>query len=593
MAQEEQIKIRIQADAEQFKIVSAAVEKALAGIGKEADITAGKIKNVGNAVKQSNMQWTNLALVVQDLPYGFRAIQNNLPALAGSMASVTGPAYLAFSALIAVVTVFDQSLQKANKTASESMKKFNDVNVEMRSMAGIFSAVKQGTLSARDATRMYNEKLGDLFGTAKSVYEAEQLYISKTEGYIKSQYYRAKADIEYEKAKEALAKKDTAYADNQVGILGTLALAAKNFVKSGGLFGGAGQLYKSMGGFAKDFTNSQIELAGYVTDGYEAEFQKRITLGNINKNKELSLLKQYGIQATTYRDKVDKDEEARRKQAIKNAEKFAKRDQKIKDFIAKQNARFGQLEAAPKELTKQEQEDAYNKQLQDDFKNKVAFDKKASENTISNLKTQYQQELALTGTDYEAKIQLQQNYLEQLKQGYMDGTIGLTEFNKERNALIIQQNKTVTDAAKQNMNDIVRIGTSIMAALGPALDMLLEKGASLGEVLSQAFKDILKKLLKVMIAAAITVAILATIGLVKWDELGKAYGKLVTSGMGLGSFDFAGAKTTANVANGTAENVSNGLNTGQNVNVNVSGKIAGNDILLASQKASSNNNVTF
>lgn len=593
MAQEEQIKIRIQADAEQFKIVSAAVEKALAGIGKEADITAGKIKNVGNAVKQSNMQWTNLALVVQDLPYGFRAIQNNLPALAGSMASVTGPAYLAFSALIAVVTVFDQSLQKANKTASESMKKFNDVNVEMRSMAGIFSAVKQGTLSARDATRMYNEKLGDLFGTAKSVYEAEQLYISKTEGYIKSQYYRAKADIEYEKAKEALAKKDTAYADNQVGILGTLALAAKNFVKSGGLFGGAGQLYKSMGGFAKDFTNSQIELAGYVTDGYEAEFQKRITLGNINKNKELSLLKQYGIQATTYRDKVDKDEEARRKQAIKNAEKFAKRDQKIKYFIAKQNARFGQLEAAPKELTKQEQEDAYNKQLQDDFKNKVAFDKKASENTISNLKTQYQQELALTGTDYEAKIQLQQNYLEQLKQGYMDGTIGLTEFNKERNALIIQQNKTVTDAAKQNMNDIVRIGTSIMAALGPALDMLLEKGASLGEVLGQAFKDILKKLVKVAIAAAITVAILATIGLVDWSQLGKAYGKLFASGMGLGSFDFAGAKTTANVANGTAENVSNGLNTGQNVNVNVSGKIAGNDILLASQKASSNNNVTF
>ena len=39
---EEQIKIRIQADADQFKAVSAAVEKALADIGKQADITAGK-----------------------------------------------------------------------------------------------------------------------------------------------------------------------------------------------------------------------------------------------------------------------------------------------------------------------------------------------------------------------------------------------------------------------------------------------------------------------------------------------------------------------------------------------------------------------
>jgi len=67
----------------------------------------------------------NLALVVcQDLPYGFRGIPNNLPALAGSLAAVTGPAYLAFSALISAITIFDQSLQKANKTASESMSKF-------------------------------------------------------------------------------------------------------------------------------------------------------------------------------------------------------------------------------------------------------------------------------------------------------------------------------------------------------------------------------------------------------------------------------------------------------------------------------------
>jgi len=46
------------ADADQFKAVSAAVEKALADIGKQADITAGKVKSAGNAVKQSNQAWT-------------------------------------------------------------------------------------------------------------------------------------------------------------------------------------------------------------------------------------------------------------------------------------------------------------------------------------------------------------------------------------------------------------------------------------------------------------------------------------------------------------------------------------------------------
>jgi len=42
---------------------------------------ASKMKGAGDSVKKSNMQYTNLALVLQDLPYGFRGIQNNLPAL--------------------------------------------------------------------------------------------------------------------------------------------------------------------------------------------------------------------------------------------------------------------------------------------------------------------------------------------------------------------------------------------------------------------------------------------------------------------------------------------------------------------------------
>lgn len=589
---DEQIKIRIQADAEQFKAVSAAVEKALADIGKEADITAGKIKSAGNAVKQSNMQWTNLALVIQDLPFGFRAIQNNLPALAGSMAAVTGPAYLAFSALVAAVTMFDQSLQKANKTADESMSKFNDINVEIKSMASIFSAVRQGTLSARDATRMYNEKLGDLYGTAKNVYEAEQLYTSKTEGYVKAQYYRAKADLEYEKAKEALKRKDNAYAEDQIGVLGRLATATVSFFKAGALQGVSG-LYKQSVTMSKDLASQQVELAGYVTDKEEAEFQKRLALYEQYMSKAFQTEQQYGIKSTTYKDINDKEEEKRRKQALKDAEDYAKKQAALKIWVAKQTARFGELEAAPKELSAKEQQDAYNKQLQDDFAAKMAFDKKTSLATIANLKTQYQQELALTGTDYKAKIDIQNAYLEQLKQGYMQGTIGLTEFNKERNALIIQQNKTVTDAAEANFKSIINIGTSIMSALGPALDMLLEKGASLGEVLGQAFKDILKKLVKVAIAAAITVAILATIGLVDWSQLGKAYGKLFASGMGFGNFDFAGAKAAQNTANYTAENATNGLNPSNSVNVNVSGKISGTDIAIASQRATSNNNVTF
>ncbi len=68
-----------------------------------ASNAAGK---AGNSVKQSNMQWTNLSLIIQDLPYGLRGIQNNLPALAAGMGGV----YLAVSAVVAILTALDMGL---------------------------------------------------------------------------------------------------------------------------------------------------------------------------------------------------------------------------------------------------------------------------------------------------------------------------------------------------------------------------------------------------------------------------------------------------------------------------------------------------
>ena len=256
-------------------------------------------------LKQSSKQWTSLALVVQDLPYGFRGIQNNLPALFGSIASAAGPAYFAFSALIAAITYFDQQSSKASESTKSLYEGFNKLKTETLSLGSIFSAVREGTLSAADATKIFNEKLGDLYGTAKSVYEAEQLYIKKTEGYIKAQYFRAKADIEYEKAKEALGKKDAAYAEDQVGVLGRLATATAAFFKGGAMQGIAG-FYKTASIYAKDFNAQQTELAGYETDYQEAQFQKRLALGERYLSEAYKIEKQYGIKSTTIIDKTDK-----------------------------------------------------------------------------------------------------------------------------------------------------------------------------------------------------------------------------------------------------------------------------------------------
>lgn len=591
---DEQIKIRILADSKQFEVASDAVAKKLKSIGIEADITQGKVQSLDNTMKKTNQQWTNLALVIQDLPYGFRGIQNNLPALVGGFAAATGPIYLGISTVIAALTILDQKTSAAASAAKklkDEQKSLGDQLLESSQNARTQGLLLQGYVTIANNVNLAENTRQEALKKANEIYGVHNEKLTLT-------------NINTKKIKESL--------DGYIQSLINFAVAEKyaaqiadKIIEKDKIQAQIDEKKKKSYALLLEYTGKQTLASRDVVDVMADRRKVEAEIYNLNESKKsvikeiTDLTNNYTVslteatKASALFGALDKDEIKQRDKAVKDAEKYAKDQVKLKAWVAKQTARFGQLEAAPKELSGKEQQDAYYKQLQGDFAAKMAFDKKTSESTITNLRTQYQQELALTGTDYKAKIDLQTAYLEQLKQGYMDGTIGLTEFNKERNALIIQQNKTVTDAAKANMADVVRIGTSIMSALGPALDMLLEKGASLGEVLGQAFKDILKKLLKVMIAAAITVAILATIGLVKWDELGKAYGKFVTAGMGFGNLDFAGAKTTAGVANGTAENVSNSINPSQGMNVNVSGRISGNDILLASQKASSNNNVTF
>ena len=105
-----------------------------------ANAASGAIGGSASNLKKSNQAYTNLALVIQDLPYGFRGIQNNLPALMGSVAGATGPMYLAFSALIAAVTAYDAGLFKAKETNDEFNKSLQKTNEELRKAASYTNA---------------------------------------------------------------------------------------------------------------------------------------------------------------------------------------------------------------------------------------------------------------------------------------------------------------------------------------------------------------------------------------------------------------------------------------------------------------------
>lgn len=200
--------------------------------------------NTGDAsLKKSNQQMTNLALVIQDLPYGFRGIQNNLPALIGGFAGVGGAAYVLGSALIAIYTAYGDkinevifktnALDKANKQLQEGMvesvKSTSSAREELFKVAAVIKAGKDNLIDKSAALDYYNKQLGTTFGAATTLEEAEAKMIEKTPKYIEAIGLKAKAQFYYAKAAEYAIKGDLAGLEEQTTAFDKLIAFGKAF----------------------------------------------------------------------------------------------------------------------------------------------------------------------------------------------------------------------------------------------------------------------------------------------------------------------------------------------------------------------------
>lgn len=217
---DQNIKVKIDLDVAEFKKHAEELSKAISNVlGKDVELFNGKIKqtsgyvnqatnsfnnaanaakNAGNSVKNANQQWTNLALVIQDLPFGFRGIQNNLPALAANFAAVTGPIYLAVSSLIAIWTAFGDEITKvifktseASKNSSLLSNSFKSVensvvqaSLSVDRMNFMIDEAKKGFVSKDKVVKEYNETLGKTIGHQKDFNGVVEAMDSKGKKYI-------------------------------------------------------------------------------------------------------------------------------------------------------------------------------------------------------------------------------------------------------------------------------------------------------------------------------------------------------------------------------------------------------------------------
>jgi hypothetical protein len=218
---DQNIKVKIDLDVADFnkhaKELSDAISKVL---GRDIDLFNGKLRQtaqtaqqagaaLGNAgkaantagadAKKANVQWTNLSLIIQDLPYGLRGIQNNLPALAAGMGGV----YFAISAVVAVLTAMDMGLisfgskvklnTDYNKEYASSLA---EQKVKLDSLYGIATNVNRSMEDRVTAAKKLKEEYPKLLNN----FSAEEIAAGKA---VDAYNKLSEAVIRYAKAEAA------------------------------------------------------------------------------------------------------------------------------------------------------------------------------------------------------------------------------------------------------------------------------------------------------------------------------------------------------------------------------------------------------
>ena len=661
---EENIVIKIKADIGITKEVIEAVTKAMEGLGKTATIVSGNVKitnknledtnkilgevgetakkttgainGAGDSVKKSNQQWQALSLVVQDLPYGFRGIQNNLPALLGGVAAVGGAAYFAFSAIVALYTAYGQQINDAilkttdlekaqrelGKSTIEAAKSTDTARTEILKITSIVQAAKDGFIDKSAAIELYNEKLGDSFGKVNTLAEAEQALVDKAPKYVEALMLKAKAEFYFAKASEFAIKKDIAGLQDQTSALDKLLITAKTigaFADVGGVKGILKTLVEGIGQAQAEGVAEVTKTAGAIADVLTAEGKKTMTA-------YFSALKEAGLNDTDIQAIIDK----LNKKLLKVTEKT--NAEKLKAIKDANNAETKALINTLDERGKKEYEAglllaenlekmkaagytdsttyyaAYRQKILDIAKyyddKEIKEQEKVSKEFVTAFKSETKQQESDFNQFYKTKMDLATGDLAaqkeillqqraQLEEGLVLQAISWDKYTKgvgQNVKDVAQINAKIT---KEAFDSLMQMGNVIMNALGPSLDMLIEKGENIGEVLTAAFHSIIRQLAKVIIAAGIAVALMAILFpsmLAKAGGAGAVFKGLVGQGMGIGGIIGGGNGTKGvDATNGT--NAINAIQNNPANNNNGEFVLKGNDLVLALQRSNSSLNL--
>ena len=555
-----------------LKFTKKSVDDLAAGLNQlsTAQTKAGKAgAAAGASLKKSNQQWTNLALVIQDLPYGFRGIQNNLPALMGGIAGMAGPLYLVGSAIIALFTAWDAGLFKTknatsalndiqkqyNETLKSSMGSAGEEISKINSLVSIagnheismekrLSAVKKlqdeypsyfGNLDKEkilngDVATAVNGVKTAIIERAKATAIASKINAVAAEKFVEEENLYANALEKTARKKRAIAAaRATGIPDAKIPELLRKVYADidKEDEKIKSKINVYDKLLTRLEGL---YTKSATASMGLDTPKPTKTSVPTLEDPNI---KLLEAKKQY------YKDNLlmsaSFEEEILGRQrdlAVRQAEL----EKKDKAYIQTIRDRYNQL-------ILNSQAETGRRFIEEQHKLGVEEAKEYEKNAKDQEKN-YQDNLKIIDEFYKNKMNLatgdkeQQLSILEEQQGYWDvlyeyGLVSYKDYVKKTGEIAKQQININNGLIKNSIQATMQLGMAIMSALAPAFDMMVDKGASIGEALESVFTGLLKQLAKVIVTAAIAVALMAALGLVDFAAIGSTFKMLVSQGMGL------------------------------------------------------------
>jgi len=642
------------------------LDKRILDLKADYDKLSQSLNSGQGTLKTSSKQWTSLALVVQDLPYGFRGIQNNLPALFGSIAAAAGPAYFAFSALVAIVTAFEKELKGlfTTVTAADREQKVYNASIEAGQKAYADTKLQVMQLNEqvkeaagnkdkeKKAVDDYNDSVGQTLGKLKTFKEVQDSLINQGDKYVDFIFKLNMANAAASKVAEESANMMIAsFKDPSKFISGWDKFLSVQFNLFGNLAAGAIGTANELAKRGNENQQAAIKDAGLnavaAQDVYKIlkkqleEAKKELKFGTFEDDKEgqATIKQQQKVNEQVLQNLIDA-----KKQEIKMVEDdaYAKYEKsaelaELERQLASErlkNAGYTAKQISALEIGIYKERDnqivllgaALQEQLLNNSKKLHDKQRRDNKKEVEEAKSNYKEQLSLfdqfytdrrnlaTG-DREVQKGLYEQEASDLQYMADSGLITYEDYFKRIGETFkgwANNNKAIT---KEAFQEIQKFGIGIMNALGPSLDLLLEKGASIGEVLTTAFQDVIKKLIKVAIAAAVAVAIISLLpGMQgKIAEAGgilNVFGGLVAGGMGLGADlfsptakggifggpsyrlvgEYPGAANNPEVV-APLDKLQSML--GDNGGGTLEARISGNDLLILMNKANRNNQSTF